>query len=157
MEHEKSSTTSLVERIYCRSSWFKTCSRPASDFLCIFVCCATLVLLSCPQSPLPTSVTREGGNERGGSEWAETHIVLVRVGPMIALFIMVLLLMGCPKPNTLLYCFGHAFLPIQTEGAPCYLRPLLHSTERDDLATAPDKEARESRGGSNRKRLQLQL
>ena len=54
---------------------------------------------------------------------------------------------GVPETkHSLLYCFGHAFLPIQTEGAPCYLRPLLHSTERDDLATAPDKEAREKRG-----------
>ena len=67
---------------------------------------------------------------------------------MIALFIMVLLLMGCPKPNTLscIVLATHSF-QFKPRGRPVmYLRPLLHSTERDDLATAPDKEAREKRG-----------
>ena len=111
-------------------------------------------------SPLPTSVTREGGNERGGSEWAETHIVLVRVGPMIALFIMVLLLMGCPKPNTLssIVLATHSF-QFKPRGRPVI--SALCCTRPNEMTSRPRptkrREARESRGGSNRKRLQLQL
>ena len=108
-------------------------------------------------SPLPTSVTREGGNERGGSEWAETHIVLVRVGPMIALFIMVLLLMGCPKPNTLscIVLATHSF-QFKPRGRPVI--SALCCTRPNEMTSRPrPTKRRERRGGSNRKRLQLQL
>ena len=95
-------------------------------------------------SPLPTSVTREGGNERGGREWAETHIVLVRVGPMIALLSWSYCLWGARNPTLSSIVLATHSFQFKPRGRPVI--SALCCTRPNEMTSRPRPTKRRERG-----------